>query len=215
MKKIWLVPLLSIAFFCVGCGSNNTESVMSEQTEVYFYGEDNGISINIAVGKRENPYIMDGVHYDVCDFSLITLCNENGEVSDEIAVQLEVNGQIKDVALQLNPLNLSYMTDLGYALKADDEIAVVYNGDTINLCNLSDSFAVDYRQATKIGYDAIDDKSVYVEDGKLACEGYLKILDGKLFGGEGLHWCFTLVNRNGDSCNILISVYDENVVFSG
>lgn len=216
MKKIYLSMALVLSLFCVGCGRKETVAdVMSEQTEIYFYGEGEAGSASIAVGKRENPYVMDGKHGQMCDFSLITLNLDSEERADEIDVCVEIGERKEEIILQLNPLNMSYMGDLGYVIDGEENVNIVLLDGEIVLKNISEEFAVDYQSAIQIGYSHIEDASRFQKGDDFICEGYLKIIDAKYFGGEGLRWCFTLLSEGQSSCNILIDVYDENVVFKG
>lgn len=216
MKKLCLVIPFMLMFCLVGCGTKiDIKNVISEQTEIYFCGEGEGISANISVGKREKNYILDGKHGQNCDFSLISISLEKHNHEEEIKIKIDINGQKSEFEGQLNPLNMTYMADLGYALKANDEISLAVNEQEVKLENISKNFKVDYAKAIDIGYGVIEDKSVYMDEGMLACEGYVKIVDGRKFGGKGLYWCFTLLSHNEASENVLISVDDEKIFFHG
>lgn len=188
---------------------------MSEQTQVYFYGENDWVKVNVAVGKRENPYILDGKHNATVGFSLITVEVADEHVDEGLEITLCINGIDSKVLLELNPLNMTYMADIGYALNENDKISVTIKNYSVALENISKNFSIDYRSAIKIGFAQIKNVKLFYENNHLKCEGYLKLLDGNKFGGEGLYWHFTLLNAKGDSESVLISVIDENDVFAG
>ncbi|MBQ8792718.1 MAG: hypothetical protein IJZ62_03810 [Clostridia bacterium] len=217
MKKYWAFgAIFLICLTFTGCfEGNNIYSLMSEQAKIYFSGEGEGVKANIAVGKRENPYIMDGVHNELVDFSLITVSVNSGMAEENLQISLSINGQVSNILLELNPLNMSYMADLGYALNGDDEITITVEGKSFELINIGENFEVDCNQAIEIALNSIEDVSSFKKNGKFACEGYLKILDGSKFGGEGLYWCFTLIGEDKTSSNILINTMDKNDVFKG
>lgn len=210
MKKI--LCFLFVCLFgclCVGCDSAGISDVLSEKTEIYYVGNGEKYQIELAVGERENPYIMDGISHNRVGFSLITL-NLSQVESNIIQASLIINGEDNGITLELNPLNMLYMADLGYALKGNETVEFCYGDERIVLNQVSGEFKVDCQKAIKIGYDNIDEKQMFQNDGGFVCEGYLKVINGKKFGHEGLYWCFTLINQMGDIVNILINTLDEN-----
>ena len=212
MKKILILFIFTFAFACAGCGDVNPDYI-SEVTKIYFAGQNENISVSIATGKREEPYIMDGIHGNMVDFSLVTLKCEDNLASDEISAEIEVNGIAQAYILQLNPLNFTYMCDMGIALNKEDVLIFKYSGHKINLAPICDEFEVGFEEAIKMGESNIEGYANISKSG--GYEGYLKIIDGEKFGGEGLYWIYTILQEDGHSQNVLISVYDKNIVFCG
>ena len=218
MKKIiFFLLCICVCILSVGCvNKGNIHASISEQTQLYFCGETADIKADISVGVRENPYILDGLHNNVVDFSLIVVeFLQTASIEENMTIKLIVNGKSKDVVLELNPLNMTYMTDVGYALKCEDEIILVVNEIYVDLQNVSENFKVDFKEAVDVGFEYIKGQSNVLQDGKLNYEGYLKILDGKKFGGEGLYWHFSLLCENGATASVLINVYNNEDVFAG
>ena len=195
MKKIlmcFVLVFVAVGFF----GCDKSDDNISEITTTYLYAQEGEYSGSISIGKRENPYIIDGKHAKNVGFSLIVL--KLGEVYNQsVTVKIEVNGQTEDVKLELNPLNSTYMADLGYALKEDDEISVIYNDCHLKFSNISKDFKVGWEKALEIGKKEL---SVVIDNltskKKLNGEYYLKILSKE------------------NNYNIVISVNDENVVYA-
>lgn len=208
MKKLLFCVMISL-ICCAGCG-NSVSVSMSEQTEVYFYGEQDDMKASVSVGKREEPYILDGIHCDVVDFSLVVIETDK-PIVDSFNIVLSVNGKEFDVVLELNPLNMTYMADAGLKILGEDRVVIQVDNMTMQLNNISKDFVVGSRDAIQIATDKIVDKNI--DMGK--SEAYLKLLNGNKFGGQGLYWYFTLLSENGESENILIDTMNKNDVFCG
>ena len=216
MRKIlFLLALLFVSCSCVGCGNKEIAALMSEQTMIYFYGESGGNWCSVSVGERENPYIIDGSHTQNTTFSLVVFQPSSAIEGNVIEIELKVDGKSEKTTLELNPLNMTYMADLGYALKEDSVLSLCFQGEEIVLENQSQCFEVDYKEAIKIGFEKASREQDFYQNGVLKVEGYLKIFDGSLFGGEGLYWCFSIIGKEEVSKNVLINVNNRHDIFLG
>ena len=212
MKKLMLTLFVffSLCLFC-GCGQTKAESLMSEQTRILFAGEGDVGNCLISVGEREEPYIVDGHHGENTGFSLIVFTPSSSSETSQIEIDFSIDGIKQQLLLELNPLNMTYVADLGYALEEKVELRLSYQGETIELKNISTSFAVDYKEAIKVGLQEVE-ASEFVDKDEYEC--YLKIVEGERFGQEGYFWCFSVVCETKTSKNILISV-DEGKIILG
>ena len=213
-KRIFILILMFFsAFFLISCkNSKKFEDNFSEITKIYFQGEnrENNSICSICVGKREEPYRVDGIHNPVCDFSLLSLysCEFYG---DSVYVDIFVNNEKTVFELFYNPISNVYINDLGFALSEDDEIFIVFDGDAINLINKSDCFVVDYKEAIKISTELLSDKiTALYKNNVFMGECYLKVLSNKT--DDSIFWLFSLQTRAGETFNIVISVDTGQVV---
>lgn len=211
MKKIALgLMFLFIPLIFVGCGSNQAmiEENMAEITDIYFSAESGSNRASISVGKRENPYIIDGVCQKSCDFSLIVLNLEESLTDKIIAAKIYINGTESDITLDINPISQSYMLDLGYALKGDDEVKLSYNDLEFEFKNSSKDFAVSQEEALSVAKTQLSGEiSRYTKGNSFEGECYLKVLS-LAPDFEELFWVFTIEGRDGKTYNIIISVDD-------
>jgi len=217
MKKILLgLFLLLVPVVMMGCQKSvSLEESISEITKIYFVAENSEVKANISVGEREEDYIVDGNHTKNVDFSLIALKFESLLPDNQIQVDLIVNDVNSTIILDLNPANHYYMTDLGYALKQDDKISLLYQDFNLTFENASQTFGVSYRQALSIAKDALGDKLDKYYIGKdFSGEGYLKVLTGQGEEEGDLFWVLTLVGKNGSENNVVLSVVDGKVIIS-
>ena len=209
LTSFFVVLLLTL----IGCGNNkNIENYLSEITLIYFQGEDSDGKLNcsISVGKREEPYIVDGVHHPTCNFSLV--CVKTAYFGDEIYAEIEINSIKKDLTLFFNPLNSTYINDLGYALCENDKIYINFFDERVLLYNISKDFGVDYKGAISICENLFHDEIENLFfNRKFQGECYLKVLSN-LIGDGQVFWYFSLQTVDNKTFSALISVVDGRVV---
>ena len=213
MRKVLLSFIFVLPFLLIACSKQTTlQQSMSEITKIYFSAQGDGVKGNISVGEREENYLIDGYHTENCEFSLIALQFEKLLPQNQIEVNLKINDESSKIVLDINPANNFYMTDLGYSLKESDKIVISFENFVLNFENVSESFGVDYSQALKLGQDALGDKlNSYYQGKDFQGEGYLKILTDKSQTGE-LFWVLTLVGRNNNKNNVVLSTADGEII---
>lgn len=214
MKKIFVVfAILLSSLVMFSCGNKDlVMDNMSEITKTYFEGQDenNNIKVSISVGQRENPYIIDGFHQKTCDFSLVVLTLDNVS-GNEITASIEINEIIQDINLYFDPRNNTYITDLGYALDEEDKVCIIYGDHKISLDNISKNFTVDYQKASDIASQKIASQiDEFYASGSFNAECYLKIFTKD----NNMYWGFSIIGQNGKSYNVIINVYNEDIIIS-
>ena len=220
MKKFLVaLLLLSASFAFVGCQKSEQSLVkanMREITKTYYYAENDSFSVSISVGQRENPYLVDGVHHDTVDFSLIILKDKtNSEKEKETNCKLIVNGQSQDLKLVYNPIAKAFMFDLGYLLEDKDEVAIEFLGGQQNIPIVSKDFEISSSQAISVACKQFAEVlKNYTKAGKLFGECYLKVLGEQDENSQSLFWCFSFVGQDNKSFNIIISVFDGTILAS-
>ncbi|MCB2572951.1 hypothetical protein KQ718_17325, partial [Listeria monocytogenes] len=80
------------------------EDNMSEITKIYYQGNDlsNEVVASISVGQREIDYSIDGIHEDVCDFSLVVVNFNKIFDEDTIKVMLLINEKTMEFEMYYN-----------------------------------------------------------------------------------------------------------------
>lgn len=217
-KMLAFVLILFSAFLLFGCtGNSDINSSFSEITRVYYNGISPGGEINasISVGEREQPYIIDGKHGQNVDFSLIVVkCNF--EVKDyEITVDFFTDNQKNSVNLEFNPLNNTFMADLGIKLDENATYSLIYKNIAIEFNKSSDDFKIDYKKAIDKSIEALGSAiDEYYSGDVFKGECYLKILNKPNDDFLQLYWIFTVIGENGNSNNVLIDLQNGDVVLS-
>ncbi len=210
MKKYLLSFIFIFGLFCLcGCQKNDLKNNISEKTEIYFFARSGGEIGSISVGKREENYIINGNHTKNVDFSLVIL-RFNNVFDKEIEAEINVNNKTDKITLELNPLNSTYMTDLGYALKESDIITINYGDYNFEFENISKDFNVDSEKAIELGQKHLEDVvSDLTNRNSFDGECYLKIMTKD----DKLYWVFTIVDTKSNEYNLIINVMDENDIF--
>ena len=220
MKKFVFVFLLVL--FCplvfTGCSQSSEgliKGALAEVTEDYFFGQNTAFSLSISVGRRENPYMIDGKAQALVDFSLLVFKDKSGALHDDsIDAGIVVNGKKAEVCLEYNPIAGTFMVDLGYRLGKNDIVEFEYSGRAISLNKISDGFHLSSDEAIRLASKTFKELiASHKTSTGLNGECYLKVLGQKDDGGH-LYWCFTFVNRSGKSYNLIISVEDGKVIAS-
>lgn len=217
MKKfslLLIILLCPIVLFGCTPGSSKIEDYMSELTKVYFKGTDvehPNIRASISVGTRETPYKIDGIHQKTCDFSLISInFNENFD-EETIKASITINEESKEIELYYNPINSSYMNDLGYALNDTDTITLIYNDYNITFTNITKDFKVDYKKAIEVASEKLKAEIEPLwNNGNFMGECYLEILTLQEGNFDQLFWYFRVVTQDKQTYKIVISTADEN-----
>lgn len=216
MKKFFAASMMLLfPLMLVGCGRSdfNLKDYMSEITTVYFQGQGQGVNASLSVGQREIDYKVDGKHGPTCDFSLIEIKFDNVREEEILQVEIIINGQSQNFSLELNPVNHVYMGDLGYAVKGDDSIVIVVDGQRIELTNITGDFAVNADEALEMARIAlIDQIAACYNEGRFCGEGYLKLLHEEGGSFSQLFWSFRLVCQQGVKYDVVINAQTGELV---
>ncbi len=209
MKKV-IMLILILPLIMVGCAKqDNIKENMSEITDLYFVGEANGDYASISVGKREEPYIKDGISQKKCDFALVCLNLSNNIYENmRLSAVIKINEEKHNVLLEL--VGGSYMFDLERTLKSEDKILLSYGENTINFVNKGVEFGIDQEKALEIGQKEL--KTQIDHYTKRGFEAYLRVLGKENPEFNELFWCFTLVGRDEKVYNCIFSVKDGTII---
>ncbi len=219
MKKFLLAGLCFCCLFAfTGCQKSVEALVkenMSEITNSYYWVENNDFSVSVSVGSRENPYLIDGIHHAIVDFSLIIFKDKTFTLKDkEIKCNVYVNDQISEVKLEYNPISYAYMVDLGFAINEKDSVVFEYEGQKESLKLISNDFQITSTKALEMSCQRFAELIERYTAGRvLRGECYLKVL-GLKGDDNNLFWCFTFVGNDNKSFNLIISTKDGSVLAS-
>lgn len=217
MKKISLILMILLApVLMFGCQkASSLKENMSEITNIYLIAQNDDVKANISVGEREEFYIVDGNKTKNVDFSLISIKFNKLLPENQIEVSLKVNDVYQNVLLELNPANNYYMADLGYALQESDMVSLSFKDFVLEFENVSKNFEVDANKALEIAERELGEKiNKYFSGKEFKGEGYLKILVSQDDASGELFWVFTVVGENSLKNNVVINVYNGEVIVS-
>lgn len=216
-KKILIIFMLfGLTVSLFGCSSSTLDLVkenMSEMTKIYYMGENDSFYCTLAIGEREQTYLMNGQTSEKTDFALLSIVPSQNAYSNLIKAKIVIDGIESEVELEINGLNHNYMVDLEKSLSGDEEIEVIFEDQPLKLENVSKNFGVDYLQGLEIASNEMEEQILLKKTYKnLNAECYLRILDKKANGFDGLFWCFTVMNIDNESYSIVFSAEDGKVL---
>ena len=217
MKRRFVVAFVIVAVLLLtGCGAKMIEKVeenTSEITKQFFFGESEKMYATLAVGEREENYLMDGKSHPKTDFSLFSVVFYEDIDKNIIVVSLSVDEKRETFEMEYNSFSNSFMADLGKRDFSDKNIVLSYGDQSVVLENLSKQFGVDWKKAIEIGCDNLKQQIENAEVArKIDAEFYLKVLDKKANNFDNFFWCFTLLTKNGDTYSVVISTIDGSVL---
>ncbi len=218
MKKFAFLLIILCLPLLNGCQTSTQNLVknnMSEITEDYYLFENQDFSLSVSVGRRENPYLIDGIHHDTVDFSLITLKDKNlALTAKEIECKVFINNLESKIILEYNPIANAYMGDLGFAIKKDQNLEFEINNFKFSCPLISQNFLISWQDALNSSIEKFKELlEKNISNNTLNGECYLKIL-GLKGDDDNLFWCFTFVGRDYKSYNLIISIKDGSILAS-
>ncbi len=211
-KFITVLLVLFVPLIVSGCGSDVEgliKSNMAEITQTYYAGEVELDRASISVGKREEPYIKDGICGKSVSFSLVTLSLGSEFFDLRLPATLTIDGKSEQILLEL--VSNIYMFDLEKSINTDQDITLSYLDKTMTLTR--QEFAVDSASALKTAsvklHNTLDD---YISRNKLSGECYLKVLGRVDENYDDYFWAFTFIGRDGKVINLVMDVTSGEVV---
>lgn len=101
--------------FCLTSCSSKGENLVniSEKDELLYCQEDDNFFVTLCIGKRENPYVVDGQSSDLIDFAVLTAIKKNVNISaNDANYKITVDGREMTGKFEVNPFDGSFVVDL-------------------------------------------------------------------------------------------------------
>ena len=217
MRKGWIVAFLIFALVGMSaCGVETNKLVkknMAEVTSVYYYGESEDCYATLSVGEREEEYLLDGSCGQLTEFALLVLAFHNTVQQNAIKAKVLIDNVGVEVELELNANNGKFMCDLERKLTGEEVVAIEFDEKHFALDAISNDFLIDSNKAIEIACQEFEGLIQSItKSNKLLGEGYLRILDKKANNFDGVFWCFTLLDRSGNSWSVIISTEDGSIL---
>lgn len=218
MKKIVVIFCFCTLILCGGCAGNmDLKDSFSEITRDYYIGSstDGKMKCSVSVGEREQPYAVDGKHCQAVDFSLIVLKFDFYVQDQQILLEFLEGEKVEEVLLEFNPINGTYMADMGFAISAGGDYLIKCLGYSAKLIKESENFKVNYAQAIELSVDELGKRlNLYYNGKSFAGECYLKVISNPNETFDNLYWLFSVVGQNGAGNNVLIDVYSGKIMLA-
>ncbi len=205
-----LLPMVGL----MGCGQMDSLSLvqnnMSERADVYYFSNNENLKISLASGQRESTYNYDGVSTNKVDFALIVAQLDS---ADTELCQVTIDGVQSDVLLEFNYRTGTHMADLERKLTGEEEIQITYGDQTATMVNKSNEFAVSSSQAIQLGCQHLQEFIEPLCDGNnFDGECYLRIMDTLTGEENGALWLFSVMSKDGQIKNVIISTTEQIVL---
>ena len=138
MKKFCFFILVIFCCFALSaCGrKNNFSANVSEKDEMLYVGEDDNFFVTLCLGKRENPYVVDGKSEKLIDFAVLTAFKKSLNVeNNKVEFSLKTENTEKKGVFEVNPFDGSFVVDL---------LNIGENANALNVTIVADGKNYDY-----------------------------------------------------------------------
>lgn len=220
-QKIWklcalmviFVLLISIAliFFYKEDNFTLAKNNLSEQC-VHYYEDVSGSSVvRISTGFREEPYILDGIHCENVEYTLLVFKTDK-TVGEAVNFKVTIDDEEFTGVLEQNPYDSTYVCDLKKCIAGDCEIKVTITIGVEDFIfapkNLSSTWVVGLNDALKIGFDNLKKTINNIsKSGTFNGECYLKVIfDTQNRFNEHFYY-ISIIDRNGKTNSIVLDTF--------
>lgn len=192
---------------------------VSEKGDCFFVDNTNdNVKLIVSSGTRENPYNLDGVHNKMQAFTLLIFTTTINNISQPSFVAT-IDGIEYQGVLEFNPIDSSYVCDLGIKIKNSSLInAVVTINDlefNFSPSNLNTVWGVDFDEAFDIGLKDME-KTIngLVKDGKFMGECYIKAVTDPTGLLNIYYYYVGIVDIEGNVYSVIVDTKDGKLITS-
>lgn len=200
-----------------GCAKFNLqfEKNISEIQTALFSAEDKNIFATLALGKRENPYVVDGNSEELVDFGVLTVYPQQlRPQSQNASFVLTTNQAQYDGKFEVNPFDNSFVVDLQTIETDFSKImlsltidGIEYSYELQNQLQGSSANSEEVKNIASKQFESIKDK--LIKNGKLQAEVYIRVI--KKFGHMPL-WYVSVVTSQSDLFALIIDPASKEVI---
>lgn len=200
-----------------GCAKFNLqfEKNISEIQTALFSAEDKNIFATLALGKRENPYVVDGNSEELVDFAVLTVYPQQlRPQSQNASFVLTTNQAQYDGKFEVNPFDNSFVVDLQTIETDFSKImlsltidGIEYSYELQNQLQGSSANSEEVKNIASKQFESIKDK--LIKNGKLQAEVYIRVI--KKFGHMPL-WYVSVVTSQSDLFALIIDPASKEVI---
>lgn len=207
---IAIIVLIAVFAFVKPNAENLARQNVSEIDKVCYTSEQGIASLKIISGERENPYVINGSHENMQEFTLLIFR------TDEINVQsptfiATIDSQSYNGILEQNPYDNTFVVDLEKQISQNAQINVVitvgnheYNFD---MQNVSDEWKISYDEALNIAMEHFGEQvKQCIKGNDFNGELYVRIITDVTNTFDKFFYHVTLVDDAGQSQSVVIDV---------
>lgn len=217
MKRFCLFFCLIAVFLFSGCSNFNShfEKNISEIHTSLFSAEDKNFFTTLSLGKRENPYIVDGQSRELVEFAVLTVYpQEVKPQSNNVNYVLTTNAKKYNGNFEVNPFDNSFVVDLEHIETDFSDITVAFIVDQIEYTyKLENQLKTNYATCEEVKsiaskqFESIKDS--LIEKNKMQAEVYIRVI--KKFGHVPL-WYVSVVSITNQLFALIIDPVSKEVI---
>ena len=221
MKKIIIAIITTlVAFAFYGCGASQTDLALQNMAEVrynVFSGENNVYVATFMSGKRESPYVVNGICEKQVEFGMVTIKYKTNDMPTVAQYELSVGDNIYKGNLEYNNYEGTLMVDIQKVVSDDAQISlkVITNVDE-QICTLepkTKGMEITWRTALDIALESLGDEAKsYISKGKMNGEVYVKIITDLNNSFDNFYWYVSIVGTNGKTNGVIIDPQSGEVI---
>lgn len=203
MKKIKILSLtfVLLSIFCLfafsGCKKGmDLEKYVNEIKSNVLRGESENYSVNIFIGKREDPYLSDGNVSTLKPFFIISV-KTSVSMTESLNYLLEAKGKTYSGQLKLNPLTSAQCDNLKLDLDLKEAKLTLSHGEnkeSLTLNSVKTSKTISYKKALSIASSNLKSSIAKItENGDLKGEIQIRLLSES----DALYYYVGITDYNG------------------
>ncbi len=222
MKKIILasIAVIAMAFAFCGCGTTQSELILQNIAEVrynIFSGENNIYVATFMSGKRESPYVVNGICEKQVEFGMLTVKYKSKDMPNVAQYELSIGENVYKGNLEYNNYESSLMVDIQKVVADDAQIKlkVITNIDeqTCELSPKTKDMEITWRTALDIALESMgDDVKSYISKNKINGEVYVKIITDLNSNFDDYYWYVSIVRTDGKTSGVIIDPQSGEVI---
>lgn len=220
MKKL-LFFFMSVLFLlgAVACSTPDTkiDNSISEIRLNIYEGRGEVFDVNIFIGKRENPYNLDGYSGKLVDYCLISVMPAEDFSDGELRFTLSGGNYNEGGTLIEDPTNGKFRFDTGkyYADVAEINVTLTV-GDITETVIVNAKYStemINWKDALGIAKENLSDSfDVAFSGDEFYGEVFIKFVNNPMMGEDKYYWFVMLKDRNGKLSSVLIDSMNREVV---
>jgi len=220
-KIILFIFVIILSIPLLGCKTaiEKYGNYISELRDNIFLAQAENFSVKIITGRREDPFIMDGIVGEVRDFTVITVTPLLGLVQ-ELNYSALINGETFEGALIPHPFQNTLSIDLRVFANGEDiSVKLKYQaGENITETVLTAKSVrtpdmIDAHKAIEIAEKQLRYRIAdFRVDGNFEAEIFVRLLQNPIDNSGGFYWYVAFIARTGEIVATLINPISMEVV---
>ena len=211
-----IIAVTVLTFGCKPSNLNLMQKNLSEYRKVLYVASTPNFDATFTTGKREDPYLLNGVSEKKVEYGVLTV-KFNKEIVTQPTFTLLIDTIQFSGKLEKNPFDNTYVADIEKEVSdvADINLKIMVEeiNDNINMDNASADWKINYKKALSIATAEFEDiLPNYIKNNKLKAESHIKIVGSTDKDLPKIYWYVSIICQNGDSFACIIDPYSGEIL---